>query len=1288
MTAALQRRTLGRYELLEPIGRGSATESFRAKSFGVEGFEKTLVVKRVLPDLARHEAFLAPFLEHVQRAMRLSHANLSQVFDLGRTEEDGGAYFLATEYVAGVDVATLLERCQGTLAVPPVSVCAYVALEVAKALDHAHRRRDEQLRPLGIVHGAVAPHNVLVSFDGDVKLTDFGITRALLALPRPREALSRLYAATSPEQADGAEPTPASDIFSLGTLLYFLLTGVSPFAGSTAAETLRRVSVGALPPVDALRPDVPAPFAELLHRALSREPGDRFPSVSSLYEELLACVYACGLRCSASELAAFVDLHREAPATIPTEAIDALLSRPLTLPPPLPDAEAELSSDEGATAQLSSVPPLTGFGELRHVSALVLELRQRGALPDFLRSRMHATLDRYGGVVVSETPTEVVALFGMDRSDGRDTEAAVRCGLVLVRALDVADVSPSAGIDAGRMRLGPDLRPVSDERTTRLVAAARSLAEEVEQFVRVSRRLGSMLRGRFPLEPLGAGFRVTEFAQDGFSESFVGRKAELQHLGETLVRAARGELRLLGIVGGPGIGKTRLAVEMVRRLSRGSIDLRTYFATCPPRGREVPYSGIVAMLRRVCGVRDGDPASRIEALEPRLRALGLDTDEVAAVLSELGAAGVGGGVSTSTALRSAVLRMMHSLAEDRFTVFVWDDAHELDAASSELLARVATRLAGSRLALVVCARPEPGAPYEGLQVHAELRLGEMDPQDVERLVAQRVGVEQVPTALLDFLRDRAGGQPMFLEELISQLNDTGAIRVEQGQVTALALDDVVQVPRTLRALTADRLRRLSDDERHLFVAAAVLEPPAPAELLARMLGLPVPVVHSFVESLIARGLMSFDGADAFGFPSPLAREVVLAELDAEDLAALHRRAAEAHVALLGPQLDDEADRAGYHLAAAGDRDAAAEMYARGGLHALGQRQLDRAALDLAYALDLSNLEHRSGGQIGNWLRALSTAVRYVRSGPTLPALIERLVQRAQGEGMDLVLRAQMRIDLARILGALDQELAGEALLDGGASESPPNPEIVTSFLAAHAELSSGRGEFRLARRALDPLARMVVPDKEELHRITLSMARTLGAAGKIDAAEAALEDAGKLGAREDPLLSLDRAAARTALCASAGRFRDAAEAAVQAASQAEELGLVYEVASSLSDQAVALARSGDLSRARAAVASAFNAAEEIGAERVLARCELVLCYLEGADARSALGAQREHVALVESRGWISDALLGRYLLGRMATRLGALDEARQELLLGSRIAASTGNHAYADQFSSELAKLG
>jgi len=329
------------------------------------------------------------------------------------------------------------------------------------------------------------------------------------------------------------------------------------------------------------------------------------------------------------------------------------------------------------------------------------------------------------------------------------------------------------------------------------------------------------------------------------------------------------------------------------------------------------------------------------------------------------------------------------------------------------------------------------------------------------------------------------------------------------------------------------------------------------------------------------------------------------------------------------------------------------MYARGGLHALATRKLDRATLDLAYALDLADLESRPGPQIGNWLRALSTSVRYVRSGPNLSGLIDRLIRRGEsGQYGDLAAGTdahRSRADTRRV----DQPLLAEALLDSGAAEGSTNAEIATAFSRTHAELASGRGEFRLARRALDPLARQTVLDKTELHGITLSTARTLGASGKAEQPRRLwpMQNAwSRHRIRSWP--PLDRAAARFALSGFAGKWREAADASVQAAALAEELGLLYEVASCLSEQAVALTRLGDGSRARAVVSSALSAAEETGAERVLTRCRLVLGFLESIDAGApSLDAQRGYIAASESRGWIGDALLGRYLLGRMAPAL-------------------------------------
>jgi serine/threonine protein kinase len=1285
MTAA-PKQTLGRYELLELLGRGSATESFRAKSFGVEGFEKTLVVKRVLSDVAVLPEFLHGFLEHVQRALRLSHANLAQTFDLAsapRTTDSPPEYYFATEYVAGVDLETLLQRSLALDTRPSVALATYVALEVAKALEHAHRRRDEQGRPLEIVHGSVSPHNVMIGFEGDVKLTDFGVTRALLALPRPWSTLGRTYASLAPEQASGGAATVSSDVYSLGTLLYALLAGHPPVQTNLAGEALRNAETAYFKPILEHRPQVPPPLAEIIGRALERDPSARYPSVSAFHEELLACTYACGLRASSGDVSRFVDHYRGADTPVPDDAIGVALSRPLSMPPLALDEPHE----DVPLRSPATIPPLTGFGEMHHVSVLMLTLANPAALSDALRTRMVSAFERYGASSVRETGAEVVAFFGLDRADGRDTERAVRCGLVLARGLDVGELRPSVGIDSGRLRVDAGREPMVDERTERLVDATRTLSSEAIATVRVSRRAGALLRGRFPLETSASGLTIREFSQDGFSDPFVGRKSELSHLGEMLVLAARGELQVIGIVGDPGVGKTRLAVEVQRRLARGTVDLRTFFATCPPRGRKLPQSGIVAMLRRVCGVRDGDPPERIEALEPRLRALGLDTDEVLSVMGELGAPAPSARVAPWAALRNAVLRMMQSLAEDRFTVFVWDDAHELDDASADLLTRAAARLAHSRIAIVLSGRPDSRAPYMTLPIRSELRLGAMPSSDIERLVELRIGVDEVPRPLLEFLQERADGQPMFVEELLRQLESTGMLVVEDGHITSLLLDDRVPVPRTLRALTGERLRTLSDDERHLFVAAAVLEPPVDAGVLARMLSLELPVVDAVAESLVTRGLLRREGPSSFGFPSPLAREVVLSELDAQDLATLHRRAADAHEVLGDESERDDADRVGYHLAAAGDRDAAADHYARTGLVHLASRKLVRAALSLAYALDLTGLESRPSAQVENWVRALGAAVRYVRTGPTLPSLIDRLVRRVESESA-APLGAGMRIDVASILGALDRALEGEALLNRGLDANGEEPAVRALFLAAEAQLASGRGEFRLAARALDAIGHVTFEDRAEAHRVTLSRARVLGAAGDVVGAQVALRRAGELAAPDDALLALDRAVVQTTLYAQAGLLREAADAAVQAASQAEELGLVYEVASSLSDQAVAFIRLGDAARARAAVASGLHAAEEANAERIVVRSRLVLGFLEDDAGELALDAQRDRIVLCESQGWIADALLGRYLLGRSAARSGNAEEAREELEFAGRIATSTENIAFAELLSAEVARIG
>lgn len=1280
MADASRPTTIGRYRLLDLLGRGAVTETHRAKSFGVEGFEKTLVVKRLLPEAAGGAALVGAVLAATERAMRLSHANVAQVFDAGREATPAGeTLYFATEHVNGLDLSTLLARLAHAGRQTPLPVAVAIALEVGKALDHAHRRRDESLRVSPVVHGAVTPHSVLVSFDGDVKVTDFGLGCAALAALGADRTPARVVAGASPEVAAGGEPTPRSDVFSLASLLHGLVAGSPPFLRESGAATARELGRAAPPRLDALRADVPRGIADAVARALSTDPAARPSSVAELHDQLHACAYGAGLRAGPEDIARLVDELREPEPELFTVDIDELLSRPLSLAPPdetpspggaAEDTDAELEDRRSATG-----PAASELGERRHASALVLELPP-GVGGAAIEARVRGVVERYGGVLAGPVGARAVAWFGLDRADGRDVELAARCGLVLVRSLRGSAGAPGVGIDAGRVRCSPEGSVVLDERARFVVDAARELAAESPGAAVVTPRVAQGLVRRFPLEPSGGGFRVTEFAQDRFLDAFVGRREVLSRVGERLVRAARAKLQTVVVTGPPGIGKTRLAVEVQRRLARGTITIGTTFATCPPRGRGIPGSGLVVMLRRVAGVHDGDPREAIDALMPRLRALGMDAEEVAAVVSALGGSEARG-PSASRALASAFLRMLHSLAEDRFSAFVWDDAQELDDVTADVLARASTRIATSRVALLLVGRAEEGARFLSLPADERLELGPLDPAEVRDLIAARAEIEQVPPALFEFVRDRAEGSPLFVEELVRQVLDGGLARVEDGAVTALALEGAVGLSRSLRAVTLERLRSLGARDRAAFAAASILEPPASPAVIAEVAGLGRDETLRALESLASHGLIAAEGSAGFAVASPLWAEVALAELERDEFAALHLRAAAALERAERAGSPTRAGRVGHHLAAAGERSRAADAYARGGLASLAEGRLDRAATELCAALTVADLDGRPVAELAGWLSGLREAVRHLASHPGLPALVARLAERLEADRGSFALRA--RLDLAALLGALGDELGGEALLDRAAAEVRGDAEATAKLLTTYAELAAGRGDFRAARRALDPLAQMAVSDPGDLHRGTLAAARTLAAAGKDAAARSALAEATRAARPGDGVASYERAATRTFLELAAGRFRDAADSALVAAAQAEELALTREVAASLADHALAAAFSGDAARAAASAGSAARAAEESGAARVALRCRALDAYLEALSTRRADDAElRAIVAAAESRGWITEALIGRSLLGRALAASGDAAGARSEFELAVRIATSTGNTATAE----------
>ncbi|MET0591997.1 MAG: protein kinase, partial [Polyangiaceae bacterium] len=823
--------TFGRYRLLDRLGQGGMAEVFKAKSFGVEGFEKILVIKRILPELAKSKRFSDLFVHEAKLSVRLSHANIVQVFDLGMVEQtDGPTYFIAMEYVAGLDLATLLGRCRDLKIELPPGMCVYIAAEVAKGLDHAHRRRDEQMRPLGIVHRDVSPQNILISWEGEVKVADFGIAKARDTLEEEGDSRAGLmhgkYPYMSPEQARGEQVDARSDIFSLGAVLYEMLTGQNPFRQATAFETLRRVRTAEYLPPDTVREDLPKGLVALIEKALFLEAEDRYTDAGRMYESLLAHLYASGDRFGANDLSQFVARFREKlsmrpPSIRPDSVVDEgppALAQEHT-PVEIPTQVGQLSPLP--PERLSLFPLRADAGERREVTALVVLLGAgaEDSIRAERRERVRDVVTRYGGYFVEDEAEHASALFGLGEVDGRDTETAVRCALVALRRMGTSsggppstdvppDPGPSAGVHAARIIVTPDGDPQSDERLTALLAAAREMAKLRERACGVSISSARNVRGLFLFESAGDGKKgsvatpgllVSDFKAPGEGLGrFVGRKQHLKKVGEIFSLATRKHVHVVTLRGEQGIGKTRLLFEIDRRLRKGEYKVAFYLAACPPSGGTIPLSGLTAMLQVLCGIKEGDAEERILEVEPRLRALGLRDEEVAAVLFQLGASGVTG--SSVAALRGAVARMIVSLSSDQLHVFAWDNAHAFDPQSMDIIETAIQRVGNVRAVFLFAMREGTEHPLEKHANHHLLELGDLEEAECRDLIAHRAAALIPPPELVEFVRTRAKGHPLFIEELLKELMDSGALVVANGAVVELRTDGELSVPRPLRAL--------------------------------------------------------------------------------------------------------------------------------------------------------------------------------------------------------------------------------------------------------------------------------------------------------------------------------------------------------------------------------------------------------------------------------------------------------------------------------------------------------
>ncbi len=288
-------KSLERYDVLDRIAVGGMAEVFLAKAYGAHGFEKTIAIKRILPELARDPEFEARFIAEAKVAVRLSHANVVQVLDFGRI---GESLFIAMEYVDGLDLAAMLRKFKDEKRLMPLPAAFHIAIEIIRALDFAHSHN--------VVHRDVSPSNILVSRAGEVKIADFGI--AVAAQPHrgasagPKRVMGK-WRYMSPEQTRGDTLDTRSDLFSAAAVIYELFTNEKLFPGEESEDIIKNIAEMPIPRMSALRPGLPSRLDEVLAGPLARKPIDRPSRPATVLRALIELSYESSIMATALDVA-------------------------------------------------------------------------------------------------------------------------------------------------------------------------------------------------------------------------------------------------------------------------------------------------------------------------------------------------------------------------------------------------------------------------------------------------------------------------------------------------------------------------------------------------------------------------------------------------------------------------------------------------------------------------------------------------------------------------------------------------------------------------------------------------------------------------------------------------------------------------------------------------------------------------------------------------------------------------------------------------------------------------
>jgi serine/threonine protein kinase/tetratricopeptide (TPR) repeat protein len=653
----------GKYQLVRRIGAGGMAEVFLARTTVAQGLNKQLVIKKIHPAFARSRQFISMFVDEAKIALGLNHPNIVQVFDFGQV---GDTFFLAMEYLEGMDVLRLAQHASEAGRPIPMGICSYIVQQACKGLDYAHRKTDEFGEPLGIVHRDISQQNVLVSWDGAVKIVDFGIARAR-GVHEEAGVIKGKFAYMAPEQGRGDPVDRRADVFSAGVVLFELVCGRPLYTGK-GRDLLEKVRAGAIPRPRYINREIPRELEAVILKALAYHPGDRFQTARDMQTALGRFQFQLSASADdlidSSSLAQFlaqvVPDERRRRAPMPPSAAGTPGSHPSVAGEPSRAGSATRSKRTDEDSQLealgSTAQPTPPHQELRERKYVLVIEGAISGLPSLERRvgrDQAATMVRdfvkvaqdiafkHEAHVHKQDDTSFTFVVGLPVAGEDDATRAIRLALALVDALDGIghDVEPelrlAVGIQRGvavfRREHG---RKFSYELAQSTTAIARRLAREAQGAeILVGGRVYRVARDEWTFEELtsielpsdpdtqpelddgarsarvyrlrGPVERAERLApRGGRDAALIGRDLELKAMRDAYrdVLLNR-KKRHLVVVGDAGIGKRSLVLAFLEGIPQG--EATVIRAAARVSTAYTPFAIVADLSRDLLGLSEG-----------------------------------------------------------------------------------------------------------------------------------------------------------------------------------------------------------------------------------------------------------------------------------------------------------------------------------------------------------------------------------------------------------------------------------------------------------------------------------------------------------------------------------------------------------------------------------------------------------------------------------------------------------------------------------------------------------